>query len=96
MEPNTFGIMTIEDSLLDPHMAAVTLDLRDLPPAQRHPKVMDEFDDLESGETLQLINDHDPRPLYYQLDAEVAAFDAEGYAVEQRGPNEFRVAIPKL
>ncbi|MFB6085865.1 MAG: DUF2249 domain-containing protein [Halodesulfurarchaeum sp.] len=77
-------------------MAAVTLDLRDLPPAKRHPKVMDEFDDLESGETLHLINDHDPRPLYYQLDAEVDAFDADGYTVEKRGPNEFHATIPKI
>lgn len=76
-------------------MAATRLDLRDVPPPERHPTVMAEFAALESGETLRLVNDHEPRPLYYQFEAEVEAFDADGYAVERRGSNEFVVDIPK-
>lgn len=49
----------------------ITLDVRELPPWERHPKIFDIFDNqLAPGDTLQLINDHDPRPLHYQFMAE--------------------------
>ena len=47
--------------------AKETLDVRDLIPMMRHPKIFQIFDDLESGEAFILINDHDPKPLYYQF-----------------------------
>lgn len=71
------------------------LDLRDVPPAQRHPKVFDAFEELESGEALTLVNDHEPKPLFYQMQNEVDAFDADGYDVERVGPNEFVATLPK-
>ncbi|MFW5918875.1 MAG: DUF2249 domain-containing protein [Halanaeroarchaeum sp.] len=76
-------------------MAATTLDLREIPPPKRHPAVYDAFDDLEPGETLELINDHDPKPLFYEMQAEVPAFDADGYDVDRRGPQEFVASFPK-
>lgn len=76
-------------------MSENTLDLRDVPPPERHPKIFDAFEALESGEELTLINDHEPRPLYYEMDAEVEAFDAEGYSVEQRAENEFVATLRK-
>ncbi|ADQ69016.1 DUF2249 domain-containing protein [Halogeometricum borinquense] len=76
-------------------MAATTLDLRDVPPPERHPKIHDAFESLESGEALELVNDHDPKPLFYEMQAEVDSFDAEGYEVEQRGPTEFVARLPK-
>lgn len=72
-----------------------TLDLRDVPPPERHPKIFEAFEALDSGEALTLINDHRPRPLFYEMQAEVPEFDAEGYSVEQRGENEFVATIPK-
>ena len=72
-----------------------TLDLRDVPPPERHPKIHDAFADLESGETLTLVNDHEPKPLFYEMKAEVESFDAEGYAVERRDANEFVATLPK-
>lgn len=71
------------------------LDVRDLPPAQRHETILSTFEDLDSGETLTLVNDHEPTPLYHQFDAEVPAFDAEGYEVEQEGPQEYVAQLPK-
>jgi uncharacterized protein (DUF2249 family) len=56
---------------------------------------MEAFDDLDSGETLKIVNDHEPKPLFYQMRAEVEAFDADGYSVEQRGPTEFVAELPK-
>ncbi|QCC49227.1 DUF2249 domain-containing protein [Halobellus limi] len=76
-------------------MAATKLDLREVPPADRHPKIHDAFDSLDSGETLELVNDHEPKPLFYELRAEVPEFDAEAYEVEQRGPAEFVARLPK-
>jgi uncharacterized protein (DUF2249 family) len=53
------------------------------------------FADLDSGEALVLVNDHEPTPLYHQLAAAVDSFDAEGYAVDRVGPNEFIATLPK-
>jgi uncharacterized protein (DUF2249 family) len=76
-------------------MVDTTLDLRDVPPAERHPKVHDAFESLSSGETLELVNDHEPKPLFYEMRAETADFDADGYEVEKRGPTEFVARFPK-
>jgi uncharacterized protein (DUF2249 family) len=76
-------------------MPAETLDLRDVPPPRRHGKIHDAFADLAPGETLRIVNDHEPRPLYYEMKAEVEAFDAEGYEVEKRDDEEFVADLPK-
>ena len=68
-------------------------DVRDLPP-QRHPKIFDAFEALERGESLTLVNDHEPTPLYHQMVAEMPSFDAEGYAVDHVGPKEFVATLP--
>lgn len=72
-----------------------TLDVRDMPPSERHPEIHARFADLDPGEALTLVNDHDPKPLFYEMRAEVEAFDAEGYSVERRGPDEFVATFPK-
>ncbi|MFB6142659.1 MAG: DUF2249 domain-containing protein [Halorientalis sp.] len=71
------------------------LDLREIPPPQRHPKIFEAFEELESGESLTLVNDHEPTPLYHQMAAEVEAFDAEGYTVDRVGLNEFVATLPR-
>jgi len=76
-------------------MAREPVDLRDLPPAERHGTVFEEFEQLEPGETLTLINDHDPRPLVRQMEGSVEAFDAENYSVEQEGEQRFVIELPK-
>lgn len=47
----------------------LVLDLRPLPPSDRHPRVHEHLDALSPGETLELINDHRPSPLRYELEA---------------------------
>jgi uncharacterized protein (DUF2249 family) len=71
------------------------IDVRDLPPKERHPKIMDEFEELESGESLTLINDHDPKPLFYEMQAEREAFDADNYELTKEGSNRFVAEFPK-
>jgi uncharacterized protein (DUF2249 family) len=46
-----------------------TLDLREIPPPQRHPLVYQGLDALAPGESLELVNDHRPSPLRYELEA---------------------------
>jgi len=76
-------------------MATDQLDLRDLPPSQRHATIHEAFDELAAGEELTIINDHDPQPLFYEFRAERDAFDADSYDVERRGPEEFVATLPK-
>jgi len=71
------------------------LDVRSIPPNERHDRIHDAFAALEPGESLTIINDHDPKPLYYELSAEVPAFDDEAYAVEREGPERFVAELPK-
>jgi uncharacterized protein (DUF2249 family) len=72
-----------------------TLDLRDVPPAERHARIFDAFEALDRGDELVLINDHEPKPLFYEMRAEVDAFDADGYSVERRGEEEVVATLPK-
>lgn len=39
------------------------LDVRTVPPPQRHPLILQTFESLAPGEAFILVNDHDPKPL---------------------------------
>ncbi|MFB6072152.1 MAG: DUF2249 domain-containing protein [Halobacterium sp.] len=69
------------------------LDVRDRPPAERHERIYDAYDALEGGEAFVLVNDHDPKPLYHQFEAEAGAEFRWTYL--SRDPGEFRVRIGK-
>ncbi|MFC7157448.1 DUF2249 domain-containing protein [Halomarina halobia] len=71
------------------------LDVREIPPPERHSRIFELFDEMSAGETLEIVNDHEPKPLFYQMKAEVDAFDAENYRVERNGPTEFVARFPK-
>ncbi|MGD8739983.1 MAG: DUF2249 domain-containing protein [Desulfobacterales bacterium] len=77
------------------HMSAKieTLDLRPLPPPERHAKIFETWNSLESGETMKIINDHDPKPLRYQFEAEQSGKFAWEY--EQQGPVDWIVNITR-
>ncbi len=47
-----------------------TLGLRPMPPRESHEKIFMTWK-LGLGETLKIINDHDPKPLHYQFEAEM-------------------------
>lgn len=69
------------------------LDVRQFPPAKRHELIFEKFDNLRDGDSFELINDHDPIPLYYQLAAEYDGTIRWDY--EETGPDEWRVVIGK-
>ncbi len=72
-----------------------TLDVREIPPPERHPLIKSTFDSLDAGETLELVNDHDPKPLFYEMQAEEETFDADNYSVERESANKFVARFPK-
>lgn len=43
------------------------LDVTLLDPRMKHPTIFKRFDSLPEGEALIIRNDHDPKPLYYQM-----------------------------
>ncbi|XVH33265.1 DUF2249 domain-containing protein (plasmid) [Haloferacaceae archaeon DSL9] len=72
-----------------------TLDVREIPPFERHTKIHELFAEMAPGETLTIINDHEPKPLYYEMAAEVPEFDANGYTVVREEPQTFVATFPK-
>lgn len=72
----------------------VTIDVRDMIPRERHPLIFATFDELEAGEVMRLVNDHDPKPLYYQLMAERSG--EAGWEYLENGPEVWQVRITKL
>lgn len=72
---------------------SVELDVRAIPPRDKHPAIFRAFDALESGQSLVILNDHDPRPLRYQFAAERP--DTFDWAYEAEGPELWRVRISR-
>lgn len=75
--------MSIVDSLFVP----------ELQPALKHPTIFRKFDSLKEGESFLIINDHDPKPLYYQLLAERGNIFSWNYL--EQGPEVWKVHIKK-
>ncbi|MCL4557150.1 MAG: DUF2249 domain-containing protein [Deltaproteobacteria bacterium] len=69
------------------------LDLRQLPPALRHVKIFELWDQMKSGQSILLINDHDPKPLYYQFAAEFS--NGFVWQYQEEGPENWVVTISK-
>jgi uncharacterized protein (DUF2249 family) len=71
----------------------IQLDVRVLAPREKHPTIFRTFDALASGQSLVLLNDHDPRPLRYQLLAERP--DSFDWEYEAEGPELWKVRISR-
>lgn len=67
------------------------LDVRTEAPARRHELIFETYDQLAAGAGFVLVNDHDPKPLYYQFAAEHPGEFAWDYLEE--GPDVWRVRI---
>jgi uncharacterized protein (DUF2249 family) len=74
--------------------AGTALDLRGLAPHERHPHVFAAFDALRLGDAFELVNDHDPQPLYHQMRTRAPGNFA--WHTLQVGPDTWRVSIQKL
>ncbi len=70
------------------------LDVRPEPPARRHALIFDTYEQLDAGAGFVLINDHDPKPLYYQFAAEHEGEFSWDYL--EQGPTVWRVRIGRV
>jgi uncharacterized protein (DUF2249 family)/organic hydroperoxide reductase OsmC/OhrA len=70
------------------------LDVRALPPPRRHELIFRTLDELAGGSAITLVNDHDPKPLHYQLEATRPGDFSWDYV--ERGPEAWRVRIARI
>ncbi len=72
---------------------SATVDARIYEPKDKHPTIFNTFFALKPGEKMELINDHDPRPLHYQL---IIEHDGEfEWEYLEEGPEVWRVAMTR-
>lgn len=69
------------------------LDVTLLEPRKKHPTIFARFDELKNDESLTIYNDHDPKPLYYQLLGERGNIFTWEYL--EQGPQWWKVKITK-
>jgi uncharacterized protein (DUF2249 family)/hemerythrin-like domain-containing protein len=69
------------------------LDVRPIPPRGRHALIFATFDALAPGAAFVLVNDHDPKPLFYQFSAERAGGFTWDYL--EQGPETWQVRIAR-
>lgn len=74
-----------------PDDVTATLDVREMVPREKHPAIFSLHGQLAPGEAFELINDHDPRPLRYQFEAEHQ--DDFTWEYLEEGPEIWRVRI---
>jgi uncharacterized protein (DUF2249 family) len=70
------------------------MDIRPFPPTERHEMFYKAFADIKPGEAFEFINDHDPKPLYYQMEAESTEPFRWEYLL--KGPDEWKVRVIKV
>ncbi len=83
------GVVASGESTDDP-----VLDVRPLVPRERHETIFHTFEDLCAGAGFLLVNDHDPRPLRYQFEAEHAGEFTWDYL--ESGPKVWRVRVGRV
>ena len=70
-----------------------TVDARIYEPKDKHPMIFKTFEGLMHDEKMELINDHDPRPIHYQFIMEL--LEQFEWEYLEQGPEVWRVAITK-
>ncbi|NCI46277.1 iron-sulfur cluster repair di-iron protein [Sediminibacterium soli] len=74
-------------------METVFIDVTALEPRMKHPVIFTAFDDIAEGTAVVIHNDHDPKPLYYQLLGERGNCFSWTYLLN--GPEVWEVEIKK-
>lgn len=82
------------DAAADAGAQASDLDVRSLPHALRHEQIFAAVNTLAPGEFFVLANDHDPKPLRFQFEAQAPG--AIGWEYLAEGPDVWRVRISRI
>lgn len=72
----------------------LTLDVTQIEPKFKHPRIFENFDSLNPNQAFIIHNDHDPKPLYYQLLGERGKVFTWEYL--ENGPEWWKVKIGKI
>ena len=76
-------------------MSTITrVDVRPTPPMHRYDQIMDAYKALAEGESMHLIVDHDPKCMYYTLQA-TRGDDAFGFEYLEDGPETWQVVVTR-
>ena len=70
------------------------IDVRTIEPPRRHDLIFSRFNQLDTGEFIVIVNDHDPKPLRHQFEAAMGHKFAWEYM--EQGPNLWKVKITRL
>lgn len=73
---------------------AATVNATEYPPHLKHKVIFETFDGLNPNEAMLLINDHDPKPLYFQFSANRGGLFEWEYL--EQGPFVFRIKITRV
>lgn len=71
----------------------IVINVPSIEPKLKHPRIFEVFDQLEKGKSLIIHNDHDPKPVYYQLLGERGDVFVWEYLLE--GPEFWDVRVTK-
>jgi uncharacterized protein (DUF2249 family) len=71
-----------------------TIDVRTMAPRDRHPQIFSTFDAMGVGDAILLINDHDPKPLFYQFQAERPG--EVSWTPQEQGPERWVIRIERV
>jgi uncharacterized protein (DUF2249 family) len=88
------GILRMSPKKKENTMTDSRLDVRDEIPARRHELIFETYGALEPGTAFVLVNDHDPKPLYYQFEAEHTGEFSWDYL--EQGPDVWRVRVGRV
>ena len=69
------------------------IDVRAMPPSRRHPTIFGVLVGLSPGGAMQVISDHDPRPLANQIESRWP--DQFGWQYLAQGPDVWKVQITR-
>ncbi|AQR93710.1 MULTISPECIES: DUF2249 domain-containing protein [Clostridium] len=72
---------------------AATVDVRIYEPKDKRTTILKTFENINIGETMELVNDHDPRPLYDHFNVMFPNKFEWNYL--EQGPELWRIGITK-
>lgn len=76
-----------------PGEASSLIDVRSIQPHHRHALILSRFDALPAGAALELLNDHDPLPLYRHFDS--TRRDQFDWDLLEAGPERWHVRVTR-
>jgi uncharacterized protein (DUF2249 family) len=74
-------------------MKELIIEAQSIPAPERHNKIFNAFDSLETGDSIVIVNNHDPKPLISEFD-KLRKSEFESIYLES-GPTSWKVKLTK-